>query len=217
MLQGTGPDTGYNRHVVMDTESRANSGDQAGIAPSHPLPAIGSGAVPVNDVLPQVYEELHRLARTYFRRERGERTLQPTALVHEAYMRLLEQRVPMESRNHFMAVAATQMRRILLDHARRHNAARRGGDSQRVMLEDHAAIANQQPLDVILLNSALDRLAELDPQQARLVELRFFAGLSIEETAEVMEISPATAKRSWNSARAFLHRAMTGKVTDYLS
>ena len=206
----------YNRHVVMDTDRRTSSGDPAGIIPS-PALTLGAGGVPVNDVLPHVYDELHRLARSYFRRERGEHTLQPTALVHEAYMRLLQQRVPMESRNHFLAVAATQMRRILLDHARKHNAARRGGDNQRVLLEDHAAIANQQPLDVILLNAALDRLAELDPQQARLVELRFFAGLSIEETAEIMEISPATAKRSWNSARAFLHRAMTGKPMDYLS
>ena len=203
----------------MDTESRSTSGDPASRGAEEPVGGFAPlrQAGPVNDFLPLVYEELHRLARTYFRRERGEHTLQPTALVHEAYMRLLDQRVPMESRNHFMAVAATQMRRVLLDYARRHNAARRGGDSQKVLLEDTAAICNQQPLDVILLNAALDRLAQLDPQQTRLVELRFFAGLSIEETAEVMGISPATAKRYWSSARAFLHREITGASLDYLS
>ncbi len=164
----------------------------------------------VNELLPLVYDELHRLARAYFRRERGEHTLQPTALVHEAYIRLVDQRAPLESRGHFMAVAATQMRRILLDYARKHCAARRGGDGQKVLLEDTMAICEQQPVDVIALDGALERLAELDPTQSQLVELRFFGGLSVEETAEVMGTSPATVKRSWSSARAFLHREMTG-------
>ena len=164
----------------------------------------------MNQLLPLVYDELHRLARSYFRRERGEHTLQPTALVHEAYIRLVDQHAAMESRGHFMAVAATQMRRILLDYARKHRAARRGGDGQKVMLEDTMAICEQQPVDVIALDGALEKLAALDGKQANLVELRFFGGLSVEETAEVMGVSPATVKRSWSSARAFLHREITG-------
>ena len=168
----------------------------------------------INDLLPLVYDELHRLARGYFRRERGEHTLQPTALVHEAYIRLVDQRAPMESRGHFLAVAATQMRRVLLDYARKHRAARRGGEDQKVLLEDTMAICRQQPVDMILLNVALDKLAALDPHQAQLVELRFFGGLSVEETAEVMGSSPATVKRSWNSARAFLHQEMSGGSVD---
>ena len=168
----------------------------------------------VNNLLPLVYDELHRLARSYFRRERGEHTMQPTALVHEAYIRLVDQRAPLESRGHFMAVAATQMRRVLLDYARKHRAARRGGDDQKVLLEDTMVICEQRPVDMILLDVALGKLAALDARQAQLVELRFFAGLSVEETAEVMGVSPATVKRSWSSARAFLHREMTGGSLD---
>jgi RNA polymerase sigma factor (TIGR02999 family) len=168
----------------------------------------------INDLLPLVYDELHRLARGYFRRERGEHTLQPTALVHEAYLRLVDQRAPMESRGHFLAVAATQMRRILLDYARKHRAARRGGEGRKVLLEDTMAICEQQPVDMILLDVALHKLAALDQDQAQLVELRFFGGLSVEETAEVMGTSPATVKRSWSSARAFLHREISGGSVD---
>jgi RNA polymerase sigma-70 factor (ECF subfamily) len=168
----------------------------------------------MNQLLPLVYDELHRLARSYFRRERGEHTLQPTALVHEAYMRLVDQRAPMDSRGHFLAVAATQMRRILLDYARKTRAARRGGAGQKVMLEDTMAICEQQPVDMIALDAALTRLAALDPTQGHLVELRFFGGLSVEETAKVMGVSPATVKRSWSSARAFLHREITGGSLD---
>jgi RNA polymerase sigma-70 factor (ECF subfamily) len=168
----------------------------------------------MNQLLPLVYDELHRLARSYFRRERGEHTLQPTALVHEAYLRLVDQRAPMDNRSHFLAVAATQMRRILLDYARKHRAARRGGDGQKVLLEDTMAICEQQPVDMIALDAALTRLAALDPSQAHMVELRFFGGLSIEETAAVMSVSPATVKRSWNSARAFLHREIAGGSLD---
>lgn len=164
----------------------------------------------MNQLLPLVYDELHRLARSYFRRERGEHTLQPTALVHEAYIRLVDQRAAMESRGHFLAVAATQMRRILLDYARKHQAARRGSGGQKVMLEDTMAIAEQRPVDMIALDKALIQLAQLDQGQAQLVELRFFGGLSVEETAEVMGVSPATVKRSWSSARAFLHREISG-------
>lgn len=179
------------------------------------LGAIGQGQKEaVNALLPLVYDEMYRLARSYFRRERGEHTMQPTALVHEAYIRLVDQRAPLESRSHFMAVAATQMRRVLLDYARKHRAARRGGSGQKVLLEDTMAICEQRPLDMIQLDSALGKLAVLDTKQAQLVELRFFAGLSVEETAEVMGVSPATVKRSWSSARAFLHREMTGGSLD---
>jgi RNA polymerase sigma factor (TIGR02999 family) len=164
----------------------------------------------INQLLPLVYDELHRLARSYFRRERGDHTLQPTALVHEAYLRLVDQRAVMEHRGHFLAVAATQMRRILVDYARKHGAARRGSSGEKVLLEDTMAIVEQQPLDMMALDCALQKLAELDPAQSRLVELRFFGGLSVEETAEVLGVSTATVKRSWSSARAFLHREVSG-------
>jgi RNA polymerase sigma factor (TIGR02999 family) len=167
----------------------------------------------VNQLLPLVYDELHKLARGYFRRERGEHTLQPTALVHEAYLRLVDQRSPAANRGHFLALAATQMRRILLDYARKHQAARRGA-GQTVSLEDTMSIADNQGLDMIGLDLALQKLAGLDKNQAHLVELRFFGGLSVEETAQVMGISPATVKRSWSSARAFLHREISGGSLD---
>jgi RNA polymerase sigma-70 factor (ECF subfamily) len=179
------------------------------------LGEIGSGKKDaMNQLLPLVYDELHRLARSYFRRERGEHTLQPTALVHEAYIRMVDQKSAMQTRGHFLAVAATQMRRILLDYARKHRAERRGGGGQKVLLEDTMAIAEQTPLDMIGLDTALTQLSKLDPEQGKLVELRFFGGLSVEETADVMGVSPATIKRSWSSARAFLHREMTGGDSD---
>lgn len=168
----------------------------------------------MNRLLPLVYNELHRLARGYFRRERAEHTLQPTALVHEAYLRLVNQREPLESRGHFMALAATQMRRVLLDYARHNDAERRGGGAQRLLLEDTEVIGGQRPLDLIVLDAALERLAALDRDQARLVELRFFGGLSVEQTAEIMGTSTATVKRSWSSARAFLRREMGGDSVD---
>lgn len=178
------------------------------------LSEIGQGQKEaVNQLLPLVYSELHKLARGYFRRERGEHTLQPTALVHEAYLKLVDQRMPVENRSHFLALAATQMRRILLDYARKNQAARRGS-GQKVSLEDTMAIAADRGLDMIALELALQKLANLDPEQARLVELRFFGGLTVEETAQVMGISPATVKRSWSSARAFLHREISGGSLD---
>ena len=184
--------------------------DESGHEVTRLLAQFGRGEKDaINQLLPLVYDELHRLARSYFRRERGEHTLQPTALVHEAYIRLVDQRAPMDSRGHFLAVAATQMRRILMDYARKHSAARRGGSAQKVLLEDTMVISEQTPLDMIALDSALTRLSVLDPQQARMVELRFFGGLSVEETAGVLNCSPATVKRSWHSARAWLHRELT--------
>jgi len=165
----------------------------------------------INQLLPLVYDELRRLARSYFRRERIAHTLQPTALVHEAYVRLADQRAPLESRSHFMALAATLMRRILLDHARRH---RRAGSGERVSIEDTLALQESRPLDVVALDAALTKLEKLGPAQARFVELRFFGGLSLEETAETSGVSIATVKRSWNSARAFLRRELAGGALD---
>ena len=165
-----------------------------------------------NQLLPLVYDELHRLASSYFRRERGDHTLQPTALVNEAYMRMTHEQAALESRGHFLAMAATQMRRILVDYARRHRAARRGAGGEKVMIDDAMAVIGPRPLDMIALDSALDKLASLDATQAQLVELRFFGGLSVEQTAEIMGISTATVKRSWSSARAFLRREIQGNA-----
>lgn len=160
---------------------------------------------------PLVYEELHVLAVHAMRREREGHTLQPTALLHEAFFRLMgQQDVAWQNRAHFYGIAATAMRRILVDHARRKRAAKRDG-GVRVTLEDHSALSagdSGRVLDVIALDDALQRLGELDPRQARVVELRFFAGLEVEETARALGISPATVKRDWTFARAFLLREL---------
>lgn len=178
------------------------------------LREIGHGDKEALDqLLPLVYDELHRLASSYFRRERTDHTLQPTALVNEAYLRMTREQGTVESRGHFLAMAATQMRRILVDHARKHRSVKRGTGGEKVMIEDNMAICGPRPVDMISLDSALDKLALLDSSQAKLVELRFFGGLSVEETAQLMGVSPATVKRSWSSARAFLRREITGPKT----
>lgn len=160
-------------------------------------------------LLPLVYDELRRLASYYLRRERGNHTLQPTALVHEAYLRLVNQRaVHWQNRSHFFGVAAQAMRRILVDYARAHAATKRGSGQDAVALDEASAFVLSPSVDLLALNTALDRLAELDPQQVRVVELRFFVGFSVEETADILEISPATVKREWAMARAWLHREM---------
>jgi RNA polymerase sigma factor (TIGR02999 family) len=163
-----------------------------------------------DQLVPLVYGELHKLAVHYMRAERGDHTLQPTALVHEAYMRLVDQRnASWQNRSHFFGIAAQAMRRILVDHARRKQAGKReGGD--RVTLDESVAEAPQRSVDLIALDDALNKLASLDPRQARVVELRFFGGLDIEQTAESLGISPATVKRDWTFARAFLQREMDG-------
>jgi RNA polymerase sigma-70 factor (ECF subfamily) len=173
------------------------------------LQQLGSGNndAAMEKLLPLVYDELRRLASAYFRRERSDHTLQPTALVHEAYIKLVDQRViHWGGRGHFLGVAATLMRRILLDYARSHDAAKRGGMRQKVELDDAMALTSQRAVDMIGLDSALTRLAAIDPEQARIVEMRFFGGLSVEETAEVLNISTASVKRYWNSAKAWLYR-----------
>lgn len=167
-------------------------------------------------LLPLVYGEMRRLAAGYLRDERVGHTLQPTALAHEAYLRLLDQRhVSWQNRAHFMGLAAQAMRRILTDHARRRGAQKRGGDAVHVALEDaDVPGGSSDPMGVSVedLDTALDRLAQLDERQARVVELRFFTGLSIDEAAEVLAVSPATVKRDWTLARAWLHRELKGRI-----
>jgi RNA polymerase sigma factor (TIGR02999 family) len=163
----------------------------------------------LNALTPLVYNELRRLAQSYINRERPNHTLQGTALVHEAYLRLIDQQqVEWRSRNHFFALAAELIRRILVDHARAKVAAKRGGRNVKLSFEDAMEPAVNEDLDLVALDDALQLLARTDPQQSRIVELRYFAGLKIEETAEVLQISPATVKRDWTVAKAFLKREM---------
>jgi len=157
-------------------------------------------------LLPLVYNELHGLAHHYLRGERPDHTLQTTALINEAYLRLVEQG-PFRSQNRaqFVALAATLMRQILVDYARGHRSAKRGNDCT-VTLHDEPAVVKNEGMDVLALDDALKQLAERDAQQSRIVELRFFAGLTVEETAALLDISPATVKRDWSMARAWLSR-----------
>jgi RNA polymerase sigma factor (TIGR02999 family) len=166
----------------------------------------------LDQLTPLVYDELRRLARSYLRRERSDHTLNGTALVHEAYLRLVDQRnVEWRSRSHFFALAAESIRRILVDHARARIAAKRGGANAKLSLDEALAPADEKDLDMLALDDALKALAGADPQQSRIVELRYFAGLTIEETADVLGISPATVKREWTTAKAFLKREMLRK------
>jgi len=161
------------------------------------------------ELIPAVYDELRRLAAYYLRQERSDHTLQATALVHEAYLRLVDQRnVDWKNRNQFFGVAAHLMRRVLLMHAREHRAAKRGGTAHKISLEDTAIFSQARADDLVFLDELLNRLATLDAQQERIVEMRFFAGLSVDETAELMGISPATVKRDWAMAKAWLAREM---------
>jgi RNA polymerase sigma factor (TIGR02999 family) len=164
-------------------------------------------------LMPIVYEELRRQAARYLRREQAGHTLQTTALIHEAYVRLVDQRnVQWQNRAHFFGIAAQLMRRILVDHARTKKRAKRGGSDIRVSLTEATVAVKGQDLDVVAVDEALQRLAAIDEQQSRVVELRFFSGLTVEETAEVMGISPATVKRDWSMAKAWLHRELSGDV-----
>ena len=168
----------------------------------------------LDQLMPIVYEELRRQAARYLRREQAGHTLQTTALIHEAYVRLVDQRnVQWQNRAHFFGIAAQMMRRILVDHARGKRRAKRGGSDVKVSLADVAIPVKETDLDVVALDEALTRLAEIDEQQSRVVELRFFSGLTVEETAEVMHISPATVKRDWSMAKAWLHRELSGETS----
>jgi len=159
-------------------------------------------------LIPLVYEELRRLARHFMRLEGPGHTLQTTALIHEAYLRLVEQReTTWQNRAHFFAVAAQSMRRILVDHARASQTAKRGGNAEIISLdEEPIGFSQEKSGELIALDEALTRLADLSPRQTQIIELRFFGGLSVEETAEVLQIAPRTVKRDWRVARAWLHR-----------
>jgi RNA polymerase sigma factor (TIGR02999 family) len=162
-------------------------------------------------LIPVVYDELRRLAARRLRRERPGHTLQTTALINEAYLRLVDaQGVRWQSRAHFFAVAANLMRRILVDHARKNGADKRGGSGIRLPLDEAVAVGGERDVDLIAVDEALERLTSLDPQQARIVELRFFTGLSVEETAEALGVSPRTVNRDWGVAKAWLHRELSG-------
>jgi RNA polymerase sigma-70 factor (ECF subfamily) len=166
-------------------------------------------------LIPVVYEELRRLADRYMRRERDGHTLQATALVHEAYLKLVEQRsVNWQSRAHFFGIAAQIMRRLLVDHARGHLRDKRGGGQHLVPLDDALVFSHEQSSDLVELDSALERLAVMDARQARIVELRFFAGLTVEEAAEVLGVSPKTVKRDWSVAKAWLHGELKAAYDD---
>jgi RNA polymerase sigma factor (TIGR02999 family) len=171
----------------------------------------GDGDV-LGELLPLVYDELRRLAAGYLRRERPGHTLQPTALVHEAYLRMVDQsQVHWQNRAHFLGVAAQMMRRILVDHARGQKAEKRGGDFQKLSLDENIDVLGERAADLVALDEALQRLAEFDPQKARVVELRFFGGLSVEETAEVLGVSAPTVKRQWRMAKAWLYGQVSRK------
>jgi RNA polymerase sigma factor (TIGR02999 family) len=167
----------------------------------------------VSPLVDEVYVELRRLANGYLRRERA-RSIQATELVHDAYLRLLKDKHPQwQNRTHFLAIAAISMRRLLVERARARHAHKRGGDQVQVTLDDHVAALEPSRVDVIALDRAMTALAAFDAQQARVVELRFFGGLTVEETAEALGISPATVKRDWTVAKAWLMRAIeTGEV-----
>ena len=167
----------------------------------------------LEELLPVVYDELRKLARSYLRRERSDHTLQATALVHGAYLRLIDQnQVTWQNRAHFFGIAAQMMRRILVNHAVAKQTEKRGGEVEKLSLDDAISFAQEREVDLIALDDALKELERLDPQQSRVVELRFFAGLSIEETAEVLHISPATVKREWATAKLWLHRQISREV-----
>jgi RNA polymerase sigma factor (TIGR02999 family) len=180
-------------HAVTQLLLKWRQGDQAAL----------------DELMPIVYDELRRLARRYISRERTGHTMQTSDLVHEAYMRLIDYtRIQWQDRSHFMAVAAQAMRRILVEHARARRGAQRGGGRLRVTLTEAADVACEQASDLLKLDEALSGLAALDPRKARIVELRYFGGLSVEETAEVLGISRATLLRDWQTARMWLMRDM---------
>jgi RNA polymerase sigma factor (TIGR02999 family) len=180
-----------------------------------PEPPLSDGRESPDFLIAVLYKELRRSAAAYLRRERPNHTLQPTALVNEAYLRLAAQRGPeFSDRPAFLAAASHLMREILVDHARGHNRAKRGGGQRLVSLEDAGELSAGSQVDVLALDEALEGLERIDPKQRRLVELRYFGGLSIEETADVLAVSPATVKREWRTAKAWLHRKLSSETTD---
>jgi len=172
------------------------------------LIAWGNGdAAALNELIPVVYQELRRMAGHYLRLENPGHTLQPTALVHEAWLRLIDQtRVNWRNRSQFFGVAAQMMRRILVDHAKTKHREKRGGGSEKLSLDDVINLSQERAADLIALDDALDELARIDERKSRVVELRYFAGFSVEETAQIMEVSPDTVMRDWKIAKAWLYQ-----------
>ena len=169
----------------------------------------------LEELMPLVYDELHRMARRYMVREQAAHTLQTTALVNEAYLRMVDLRkVQWQNRAHFFAVSAQLMRRILVDFARSRNYQKRGGGRRRVTLDESLEVSPEQDADLVLLDDALNALAAIDDRKRRVVELRFFGGLTVEETAHVLEVSPDTVMRDWKMAKVWLLREMTGDARD---
>ena len=160
-------------------------------------------------LVPLVHAELRRLASKYMRRERLDHTLQTSALINEAYIRLIDANIPWQSRAHFIGIAARLMRQILVDHARARQSNKRGGEQRKISLSEAVGVGQDATTDILALHEALNRLAEFDPQQSRIVELKFFGGMTIEETAEVMSLSTRTVERDLKMARAWLHKEMT--------
>src|SRR5437588_6147845 len=182
-----------NSHEVTQLLLQWSNGDKAAL----------------DKLMPLIYDELRRLARHYMSRERPGNTLQTTALVNEAYLRLINRKhVHWQNHAHFFAIAAQLMRSILVDHARSHAYAKRGGGARKIALDDAMAVSQQRAADVVALDDALKRLAEIDPRQSRIVEMKFFGGLTIEETGEVLGLSPATIKREWSTAKAWLYHEL---------
>ena len=175
----------------------------------------GGNRQALEEMLPLIYDELRRLAHNFLYRERPGHTLQTTALVHEAYLKLIDQKdARWQNRSHFFAIAAQAMRRILIDSARRHAAMKRGGPQEKLSLDEVPDVSLEPNTKLLALDEALNALGEIDPEQSRMVELRYFGGLTIEETAEVMNTSPATVKREWAMARAWLHQALTEQADE---
>ncbi len=165
----------------------------------------------LDELMPLVYEELRRQASRYLRREREGHTLQTTALIHEAYLKLIDQKnVDWQNRSHFFAIAAQSMRRILVDYARERHREKRGGAAENLPIEEAAfVVSGEKSVDLVALDEALTRLARFDERQARVVELRYFSGLSIDETAEILGVSNVTVRRDWNLAKAWLHQEIS--------
>jgi RNA polymerase sigma factor (TIGR02999 family) len=202
--------SGIIQRIAMPRAGRGDESNAANV--SKLLRAWSDGEQSALDRLtPIVYQELHRLARHYMKRERPGHSLQTTALVNEAYMRLVDyKRMQWQNRAHFFAVSAQLMRRILVERARRHNL-KRGGGAPHISLEDAAAVVCGAPAtDLMALDDAMKALARIDPRKVQVVEMRFFGGLSVEETAEVLKVSPVTVMRDWSTAKAWLYRELTG-------
>lgn len=166
-------------------------------------------------LMPLVYDELRRLARDYLRRERPDHTLQPTALVNEAYLKLIDQtRVDWQNRHHFFGIAAQMMRRVLVDHARTRASEKRGGSQQKLSLDDMNVAGAERAAELVALDEALEKLSKIFPRKGRVVELRFFGGFSVDETAEILGVSDKTVMREWESAKLWLYRELEGEMAD---